>query len=346
MVGAGDVVAEGGGALLPDEQAAGGQDRGGERLDLGPDQLEVLGGEGVRQRDRLARGGDLDEGELRLAHGGTFDEELAQAPLEPVAVLRGARHGGHEAAVAVLRLGEHVEGDGVDHVLRRPRAEHDQEVARTGEAVDPDDCRELVLGLLDVQVARPHDHVDGGDRLGAVGEGRDRLGAAHPVHAFDPAQPAGAEDGRIDAGDAARGGAHRHVEHARGAGGDDAHHDGARIRRTATRNVDGRRCDGHLPQRDAVTLGQLDGDVHADTGVGDDGDVGDRDLEPGHELAWEPDDRLVELLWADEQGRWLGSLGVELACALPHGGVAARADALDDRPDGLVHRRAARDQLP
>jgi hypothetical protein len=67
------------------------------------------------------------------------------------------------------------------------RAERDQQVARAGEAVDADRRRQLVLGLLHVQVARADDHVDARDAVGAVGERGDRLRAAHAVHALDAA---------------------------------------------------------------------------------------------------------------------------------------------------------------
>ena len=60
--------------------------------------------------------------------------------------------------------------------------DHDQ-VARPGEAVDPDLPEHLPLGLLNVQVSRADDHVDRLDRLGAVRERRDRLRPAHPVDA-------------------------------------------------------------------------------------------------------------------------------------------------------------------
>ena len=128
------------------------------------------------------------------------------------------------------------------------------------------------------------DHVDALDGLGAVGERGDRLRAAHAVDALDAAQPAGAEDRRVDLAVGARRRAHGDVEHAGGARGDDAHHDGARIRRAPARHVDGRRADRHLAQRDALALGEVDGDVLADARLGDLGDVRDRHLQAGDEL--------------------------------------------------------------
>ena len=59
VVGARDVVAEGGRAVAPDEDAAGAADARRERLGVGADQLEVLGrerlGEGQRRLERRAR---------------------------------------------------------------------------------------------------------------------------------------------------------------------------------------------------------------------------------------------------------------------------------------------------
>ncbi len=87
----------------------------------------------------------------------------------------------HEAALAVLCLGEQVQGD---EFQVRVCAEGDHQVAGPGDAVDPDAVGELALGLLDVEVARPHDHLDARHALGPAGQRGDRLGAAHPVHAL------------------------------------------------------------------------------------------------------------------------------------------------------------------
>ncbi len=113
----------------------------------------------------------------------------------------------------------------------------------------PTTSRDLALGLLHVEVSRADDDVDAGDGLGAVGERGDRLRAAHAVDALDAAQSAGAEDGRDRVADAARRRADGDVDHAGRAGGDDAHHDGARVRRAAARHVDRGRSDRHLAQR-------------------------------------------------------------------------------------------------
>ena len=54
----------------------------------------------------------------------------------------------------------------------------DQDLGRPGEQVDADLAEELALGLGDVGVARPDEHVDALDRLGPERERGDRLDAA------------------------------------------------------------------------------------------------------------------------------------------------------------------------
>ena len=65
--------------------------------------------------------------------------------------------------------------------------------------VDPDHARRRRrsrLATLDVGVAGPDDHVDRGDRLGAVGHRGDRLRAADPVHLLDAGEERGGEGHR------------------------------------------------------------------------------------------------------------------------------------------------------
>ncbi len=239
----------------------------------------------------------------------------------------------------MLGLGEHVQSRqihrvgpvaGVELCLELP-AEHDQQVAGTGEAVDAHARGELVLGLLYVEVARTDDHIDGGDGVGAVCERRDRLCAAHPVDALNPAQPAGAEDHRVDLPAGAGRRAHGDLDHARRARGDDAHHHGAGVGGAATRHVHGGRADWDLAQHDALALWKIDGGVAVHAGVGDQRDVGDRHLETCDQLERQALDRLVELLRVDEQRPRLRAGGVELARVIEHGAVALAPDALEDR---------------
>jgi hypothetical protein len=73
----------------------------------------------------------------------------------------------------------------------------DDDLGGTGEARrDADDAGtgDLALGHRHVDVAGPHDHVDGGDGLGAVGHGRHRLGAADREQPVDTGDRGGGED--------------------------------------------------------------------------------------------------------------------------------------------------------
>ena len=67
----------------------------------------------------------------------------------------------------MLGLGEQVERDAGVELGRRLASSTTSRSLGPGEAVDPDACRELALGLLHVQVAGADDHVDAADRLGA-----------------------------------------------------------------------------------------------------------------------------------------------------------------------------------
>ena len=57
----------------------------------------------------------------------------------------------------------------------------DEGLGRAGEEVDADAAVELALGFRDIGVARPDQHVDGLDRLGAERHRADRLDAAEAV---------------------------------------------------------------------------------------------------------------------------------------------------------------------
>ncbi len=139
VVGAGDVVAERGRAGRADEQAAGAErDHRGERLDLCADELQVLGCECVRERHAPACVVDLHERERRVADGRALATSCLEHRGERIAERARAAHDRHhEAALAVLGLGEHVERRQFDLVLARLCAEQHEQVARTGEAVDP-----------------------------------------------------------------------------------------------------------------------------------------------------------------------------------------------------------------
>ena len=238
----------------------------------------MLRRERVRQLERVARIGYLHQRERGVGDRRTLGGELRQQRVERLDHARARRHRHDDAAFSVLCLREHVQRRECHLVLGSVRGECEQQVARAGEPVDPDDAREQPLGLLHIEVSRTDDDVDARDRLGAAGQRGDRLGAAHPVNPLDAAQPARAEYRHVDLAAGARRRAHGDVEHARGARGDDAHHDGARIRRPPAGHVDRSRAHWHLAQRDALALGKVDGDVLADARLGDLGDVGDRHL--------------------------------------------------------------------
>ena len=107
---------------------------------------------------------------------------------------------------------------------------HHHHLGRAGEGGgDPDRPRHLALGLGHVAVAGTDDDVDGLDRLGAVGHGRDGLGPAHPVHLVDPGQGGGGQRGVVDPAVGTRRHAQRDLAHAGHPGGRGRHQDGRRV---------------------------------------------------------------------------------------------------------------------
>jgi hypothetical protein len=68
VVGAGDVIAEGRGSLEAEEDAACRPDPAGEQRSVLLDELEVLGGVGVREIDRRLGIGHLNQGEGRVGN--------------------------------------------------------------------------------------------------------------------------------------------------------------------------------------------------------------------------------------------------------------------------------------
>ena len=145
-----------------------------------------------------------------------------------------------QAVGPVLGLHDHVDGG----PRRRHRVVgHHDHLGRAGEGgrhADHALRRHLPLGHGDVDVAGADDHVDRPDRLGAVGHGRHRLGAADPVHL-------------VDAGDGGRGqgrarhppvGPGRHAQHHLGDAGhpgrDGGHEHGRRVAGPAPGHVGSR----------------------------------------------------------------------------------------------------------
>src|SRR5438128_2522061 len=258
VVGAGDVVAKRGRTAGANEDAAGCGGPGSESLDLGSDELQVLRRKGVRDRQRLMLVGGLHEREACPALAWRRARELLQRARELIPDASAAGHAYDDAALPVLALREEVKRREPHLARARLRAQHDEQVARSGVALAADGRGEQSLGLLHVQVAGSHDDIDTLDRLGSERQRRDRLRAAHAVDPFDAAQAAGAEDRRVDLSIASGRRAHGHVEHSGCPGGDNSHHDGARIRRPATGYVDGGAGDGHLADGDALPLRERD----------------------------------------------------------------------------------------
>ena len=112
----------------------------------------------------------------------------------------------------------------------------DQRLGRPGEQIDADPAEQLPLGFRDVSVARPDDHVDCGDSLGAQRHGGDRLHAAEHENLVGAAEMHGRDDRRMRpamkrrrAGD--------DVLHAGDARGDDRHMRRRHHRVAAARHV-------------------------------------------------------------------------------------------------------------
>ena len=108
----------------------------------------------------------------------------------------------------------------------------DQHLARAGRKIDPDHARDEQLGRGRPALAWPDDLVHALDRLGAVGERRDRLGAADAVDLVQPELTRGGENRRVELR-----GRHGDPPHAGGLSRHGAHHERARKRRQPARHV-------------------------------------------------------------------------------------------------------------
>ena len=108
VVGAGDVVAEGGAAEAADEQAAGPRDALGQRLGARAHELEVLGGEGLREGERRVEVGRVDQPGGRLRPGPAPPRAPPRRASSAVGRWATARD---RALGPVLGLGEQVERD-------------------------------------------------------------------------------------------------------------------------------------------------------------------------------------------------------------------------------------------
>ena len=95
----------------------------------------------------------------------------------------------------VLGLGQQVGGDPVGIVVA---VGDDQHFRRAGDHVDADGAEHLPLGGRDIGVAGADDLGDRRDRLGAIGEGRDRLRAADAVDLGDAGEVGRGQHQRVD----------------------------------------------------------------------------------------------------------------------------------------------------
>ena len=154
----------------------------------------------------------------------------------------------------MLGLHDEVDGHGAhrggrvgdDGDLRRPR-----EGRRHADVAG-----DLLLGQRHVDVAGPGDHVDGADRLGAVGHGGDGLGSTDAVHLVDPGEVGGGQAGIGHGPVGPWRQAQHHLADPGHAGGDGVHEHGRRVGGEAPRHVHAGPVDGlgDGADADAVTL--------------------------------------------------------------------------------------------
>ncbi len=146
----------------------------------------------------------------------------------------------------MLGLHDHVDRGALD---RRRVVRDDHHLRRACERRrDADEAlpRDLALRDRHVDVARPHDHVDGHDRLGAVRHRGDCLRATERVDLVDLGDRGRGERRlRHLAGRPIWRHAQRDLRDARDARGDRGHQHGRRIHRSSTRDVATRAVDGH-----------------------------------------------------------------------------------------------------
>ncbi len=219
---------------------------------------------------------------------------------------------------------------------RRLRPGDDHHLGRTGDpGGDTDHARHLALGLGDVAVARPDDHVDRLDRLGAVGQGRDGLGTPDPVHLVHPGHPGCGQRRVVDPTVGGRRCAEHHFPHACDSGGGGAHQHGRGVAGPPSRRVAARTGDrsGQVLHRDPPVRELLDLGSHLVRVVGADPVV--RHLDRLAQLGGDPIERAVELGVGHPELVELDP--VEGSGQAAERGVTTGPHRLDDRRD-LAHR--------
>ena len=350
VVGPGGVVAEGHRRIRTDEDGTGVADPRGDRCRVTGLDLQVLGGVGV---DDVEPGVEVvDEDDAGLGTG----EGLG----DPLAVLRGGDaadqrlldRGRQLLAVGdedrggqrvVLGLADQVGGDvlGVGGVVGE-----DGDLGRAGLGVDPDEALEEPLGGDHPDVAGAGDQRHGHAVLVAlgvaVGEHRDRLGAADGVHLVDAEEGAGGEDGRVGVprqlagvlllrragdGEGADAGELRR---------DDVHDHAGRVDGQAAGHVEADPVDRDPPLGDRAAGDDLGRRVGALLVGVDQPGATDRLLEGGPQRRVEPVEGVLQHLGRDPQV--LRPDAVELLAEVAQRVRPAMPDVLDDRAD-LVQRR-------
>ena len=154
-----------------------------------------------------------------------------------------------------------------------------------GDPVDPHLADELALGLLDVAVAGPGDHVDRLDPLRAQRQRRDRLGAADRVDLVGAADRRRGEDHVGDGLGPGPGGVARATRLTPAAlRRDAAHQDRRGIGRCAAGRVDRGRTRPRPRGARRLALSQLQPGVLGELGLGDRADVARGGLERGEQI--------------------------------------------------------------
>jgi hypothetical protein len=311
-----------------------------ERVGIGGEQLEVLGGDAVRHLDGLLR--TVDEHRVAALVQGRLDLGATRRCLDDPGDLGGDELGVRlvprdqpgQAVRTVLGLEDDVDGGelGADRAVG-----HDHDLGRTGEARrHADDAGHLALGERHVGVARADDHVDGADGLGAVGERGDRLRTADGVHLVDARDGSGGQD--LVGQRAVLAGRHREDDlgHAGDLRRDRRHQHRRRVEGTPARGVAPSPIDGagELAHEDAVTF--VDGVVIGDLGLVIRPDVAGGHLERGSQVGRDPVQRAL-----GRHPRRGQVAAVEAQRELSHGGVAPGADGGQDRLHRLQRLVAA-----
>jgi hypothetical protein len=98
--------------------------------------------------------------------------------------LRARKHDGKRVcSLVVLGLRQEVSGDDLRICAV---ISDDENLARSGDRIDIDDTKDQSFRAGDVDVARAHDLIDAGNRLGAIRDGRDGLRSPRINHLGHP----------------------------------------------------------------------------------------------------------------------------------------------------------------